>query len=1541
MDESVRIKLRATSWLPLVNGTAVAPENCVCTEGLESLVEELRESRAEIAHKQQLESAITDSPAWSKTLRHLCPDGSAIIELIGKAMLQVGGYEVGQTVLSHISGEQFQNIFRKSPCHLMPVIAVIASIKQHLDVKGVDDAIQMHILEPLQTGLKEDRYLAVLQHLSHQPHSIDSEDPADLAFDAYLREAAELIPVESLLVQIKLRNRRGEYVSPDCLTTSTLNLDQKHILDPSHEKILADVLKSIPWHPRQPFAADVRKPIPDESEIKASSDILSNVINVWQMEPDVPADALAALVAVLGNRDGYPKLYDRLHPDLSKIEDMWSLLGISEALKHSRKRFCLRVADEKTIPVLSLRGTPFLADVSKVPDSFFDPTHGESDAHQYSDGSIVFQLSVRPCNLQELSTEQKLEILFSSISDIREFVWKCQSSIDTTWERLTLENQLELSVAQRQILGACSAILESQLGVEAGAGGQLTQLCELLQQYYDAHTDLLKVVSARSGLDPASAKNARNGIIKQIQRLLVSDPNTQQGVMNEITKRLTSQSYEAASVPFEIFQNSDDAVTQLRKHLSEERIDHARPQNLINTVRVESDAEQCKVVFFHWGRAINQYRLSGHVEKRYRRDLEKMLVLQGSGKAHEAEVTGHFGLGFKSVFFVSDEPKVFSGTKSHFVVKSGIFPDKLKKVDEERLRGMLQVLESREVPTGTAIELSLRKKHSASSLLSRFREVAGYLVLFSKTIRKLEFAGESPERVEVKLDKLADGVSVTSALHANGQRAILFRLKGGPPSYGCGDHKNDSSYRTVLLHIDGHGLPTEPLPLPSKDQGQTPEIWVTTPAFEHRGSAAIVLNADLDVNPGRTRLRDTKYNTELLHEMGIGFGELLVRFFEVTTTDWPSIRKELSSSDIEITARQFWESFWKVCLPIAKRLPTDPIRCILFGEGRGLSRLMRDMPIIPTGLPAPFDSPVRLTDIRRKGAGLFASPERWEMLSQRILKKKPVLRWLARMYRPVTIVSSQTINELREFGLEEAIKGITATGMAEMIAALMPRSAVTPSLAWMLGRITTEGLLPRYDSTGDAASSHESLRYSTFVTQSASMRRACELLVRHGCSADAEELMRAGFAPDEFVLSSDYSEIGVAFFRFCRGTIPESTSKELAQWCLAVENDPQKRKAVATYLARGAKAHELHLDTKGTWLEDDGQFDLAISHLPPGEQTVAKVRINRLESSPSSEPARIDLARSKRPAVEIFQDIAVWWRENKESLLKTHDSHVYPYGNFPRIDLGATQAQLEKDPTIRREWLILLIRGQVYRLGHKEVQHRDFLVYPSAEKLIDLLAEGTPDPKSIFNSLDDYLNLTAEKQLYFHWMNQVLAYYQLSRWLPQYVAAFQGLTRSEAITADLTIDDILNLRESVVFSRSTGFDAPDTDNMNRIGVHFVLREVIRARHRQSPDYVPQAALSRLSFVPSKRVRKLFSQITGDSVFEMGTNHDVVAKAMFAAAASHIEDPTFDCCFDIPFRMLTWKEYAGKNAEFLGGSFESTEYHDEADVNSQDEEYSSL
>lgn len=67
--------------------------------------------------------------------------------------------------------------------------------------------------------------------------------------------------------------------------------------------------------------------------------------------------------------------------------------------------------------------------------------------------------------------------------------------------------------------------------------------------------------------------------------------------------------------------------------------------------------------FIHWGRAVNAVGSGGFLgrERGFHQDIEKMLILSSSDKTEEGNVTGKFGLGFKSVLLASDRPKLISG----------------------------------------------------------------------------------------------------------------------------------------------------------------------------------------------------------------------------------------------------------------------------------------------------------------------------------------------------------------------------------------------------------------------------------------------------------------------------------------------------------------------------------------------------------------------------------------------------------------------------------------------------------------------------------------------------------------------------------------------------------------------------------------------------------------------------------------------------------------------------------------------------------------
>src|SRR5262249_24621499 len=151
------------------------------------------------------------------------------------------------------------------------------------------------------------------------------------------------------------------------------------------------------------------------------------------------------------------------------------------------------------------------------------------------------------------------------------------------------------------------------------------------------------------------AERREHGVREGLRRVLEGRGRAPAEVLEAVRQKVRQYEYKLESIPFELFQNADDAYVelgQMRAGSGTERFPRF-------VVRVDADALR----FAHWGRAVNQYRVRGSEEwtaRGFDRDLEKMLILQMSDKRvdeQNGEITGKFGLGFKSTLLVSASPR--------------------------------------------------------------------------------------------------------------------------------------------------------------------------------------------------------------------------------------------------------------------------------------------------------------------------------------------------------------------------------------------------------------------------------------------------------------------------------------------------------------------------------------------------------------------------------------------------------------------------------------------------------------------------------------------------------------------------------------------------------------------------------------------------------------------------------------------------------------------------------------------------------------------
>jgi hypothetical protein len=325
--------------------------------------------------------------------------------------------------------------------------------------------------------------------------------------------------------------------------------------------------------------------------------------------------------------------------------------------------------------------------------------------------------------------------------------------------------------------------------------------------------------------DKYNHSGALNQSLDEIIKLIKENPKS---VLKSLRAHLKLHNYSETQTIFELYQNADDAISQLA---TDEIVD--------SRVRIVLDVPQRVVTFEHYGRLINgpgqdaNPATSRHDPMHWKRDLLNMLEVGVSSKG-ESE-TGRFGLGFKSVYLLTDRPKVQSGSLA-FEVVGGL----LLEQDNPSLnyrKGM------------TRFSLKLRDAVSdqqADACFKEFVRLAPLLVTFAQRATHL-----TGLRIE-ELSKVAFEANLQDSefsSEAGGCTAtILPRRDESEPSwlYLRPSRAPAGPRLQILFALEGSELR-----VPASD---VPRVWVTVPTQEDAGDLGFVMGGPFAVDVGRSRL---------------------------------------------------------------------------------------------------------------------------------------------------------------------------------------------------------------------------------------------------------------------------------------------------------------------------------------------------------------------------------------------------------------------------------------------------------------------------------------------------------------------------------------------------------------------------------------------------------------------------------------------------------------------------------------------------------------
>jgi hypothetical protein len=321
--------------------------------------------------------------------------------------------------------------------------------------------------------------------------------------------------------------------------------------------------------------------------------------------------------------------------------------------------------------------------------------------------------------------------------------------------------------------------------------------------------------------------------INVMMNKIIQDTNMQKIFRNSIKRHLSNSEYTKTSILYELFQNSDDAMS--------ERIENTHERIPDEQNKFEIAAQKSFISISHFGRKITQKYTEENTSYQY--DLWNMLRIHSSYK-ESSIATGKYGLGFKSVYFICDEPIIRSGDLQVKII-AGFYPESL---EETLLR-----------ENETRIELKLNNDNDKYFVVDDFVINCPFQCVFSNSIHRISKDNEiyswEPDKAKTITKSIDSNLSYTLEYgFIVNDNYLLITIRGEKKTNFL--FKFDDKTKSVM---------------PIKNESIS-KIWHTTP-LNNGKTLEFAVNADFQVNIGRkTAIADQE---ELIQTIGKELGLVL------------------------------------------------------------------------------------------------------------------------------------------------------------------------------------------------------------------------------------------------------------------------------------------------------------------------------------------------------------------------------------------------------------------------------------------------------------------------------------------------------------------------------------------------------------------------------------------------------------------------------------------------------------------------------------------
>lgn len=1492
LDHSMKIMsstmFRDTTWLLDLDRFPVKPSDVLFLENMQDEVERLLAiARNAFWSPGKLLQALCDHKAFDLLKDFSFSSGKEGLEKVALLLGETSEYYVGRVTGSKEDFSQIVKTCAQFPTNLhLPGWNLLAKAIEAFSPETCKDVLLPEMAKPIAV----ERIVGILKWLQEEYTKVGKGLRNEIltAFNAYLTALVNAEGGTDQFPDLLLLNREGTWKPAVELCSEAEGVADSHLLDDEQKQLLKNVIV----HADRLQVAELDK-IPRERdlqpEIAESADNLEEYFAEW--EGLVAPEIICAFLSLLGDdpkmldlakrysgrhsvewvRDNIPWGVHHRTDNLHRGEWMY---GLDRHQAFEQHRFIVKCLDGEMVRTTSIAGQKIDVPLNSqftsliIGGLYYELPHG---------GMNFPRLQLRRPNID--SPLELSRFLRSSAEYLLNKAYN-QTNYDLArlWEELDRSEQLDIRIAQQLVLNHIPFYMRL-LGIH-----KYPRLQELLSAWNEARYKREEYYESKEKRENYEEEERR--LLGKIQALLKSDEEVQEVVLNSVRSKMRDFQYTSISIPFELFQNADDAMVELAEIKAypkdpEESSDDVIPVHVKRFLVIQQDQS---LTFVHWGRPINVIGSAGFPgrERGFHQDLEKMLMLSSSDKSEDGKVTGKFGLGFKSVLLASDKPKLMSGRLATEII-AGLCPMPLN--DSSSLRSRLHELSSDRRWQGTLIELPLSEIEPVQ-VMESFEKLAGIMTIFSKQIRRIDihncqvaidYRSQAWEWVPQRI-KLSDVACLEIAqlplpegLDRDGL-SVYFRL----PSGG------------ILIALGPEGFRALPPELPA--------VWVVAPTKESEG-LGFAINCMFDLDAGRARLSgNSAVNKQKAHDLGRAFGKALLRLYELIQKDWEKFKNNLRLEE-DLSVYALWSTLWEIMSDGVRFKGSDEVRSLvtrlLCGEN-GLGYLISNVDALPNGLWGSFQVLTKPEKIRVVLRGCLASEQvfrtliEWEYFRSLIEKPESVISdSIHSVARKIVPSIGQSTTQWRTINLADVLHNYAEN-----------EKRVTPGMAMVLGNLLNPDNLRQEDFEKEREQIVKALSLLSYKAADVSFQSANELLVTQKHSlANPDEAKRASFAPEKYVLFHEYKGSAINFFFVSREKISIPV-EEMAHWILDAPTESKKERGLRYLLdgEHGERVAEI-LRKKGfggTWLSKlrpDSSFfktwdeneisELLWRKLPPIEELIDRYIFTEDEG--------FVLPELHDPK-EILRRIHTWWANTKEDHLAQYEQRTYPdnvFLNLREDDLGHID---------RKSWLILFTLSHFHMIGRqKDVQHKGFIERCIRRGWWGVFAKEQPEERADewMGVLEEYINEQVDISEYEHWMNRFPAIYRFSRWLEEYKDAFLSLDRMENPS---DIRGILKTRANEVF-QGGGISAPPIEKSLGIGACFVARELRRKKVLKGNHVIP------FCYVPVKRVRELFEKLGCKGITESGGIDN--SKIIYDFLCQHLGEQraTFLNNYDIPLQVI--------------------------------------